>query len=146
SACAVGFVWAVIFHMVHNGMQALLGPFTQVATALGLLAPLYLIAKAARRRAADDGVDFSKQIFGDLHAMTISIATLFLAAAVLFSRTAGRTARLMEDQAALANVITALDSAKTVAAVNKARQNLLSVEFTSGDPDLPKLRDPILAA
>jgi hypothetical protein len=145
-ACATGFAWAVIFHLCHNGLQAMLGPFTQVATVFGLMMPLYLLAKAARRRSAMEEFDSSRQIFGDLHVLTISIGTLFLAGSAAFSRTAGRTARLLEDQSVMTDALADLQHAGSVAAVDAARAGLLQSNLMSGDPELRRIRDRVLAS
>jgi RsiW-degrading membrane proteinase PrsW (M82 family) len=145
-ACATGFAWAVVFHVCHNGLQAMLGPFTQVATVFGLMMPLYLLAKAARRRSAMEDFDSSRQIFGDLHVLTISIGTLFLAGSAAFSRTAGRTARLLEDQSVMTDALADLQHASTVRRVDAARAELLRSSLVSDDPELARIRDRVLAS
>jgi hypothetical protein len=43
--------WATvsIVHLAHNGLQAIIGPVTQIATMIGLLLPIYILARRAWR-------------------------------------------------------------------------------------------------
>jgi hypothetical protein len=57
----------------------------QIVTVFTLLAPLYVMAKLARQRAAAEGSPDGGQLVGDLHILTVSFATFFLAVSVAFS-------------------------------------------------------------
>jgi hypothetical protein len=85
-AYAAAFAIAVIFHGLHNALQARFGAKMQIILPFALLAPLYVMAKNARRRAAIAGSPEDETILvGDLHLLTISIATLLLGASVTFA-------------------------------------------------------------
>jgi RsiW-degrading membrane proteinase PrsW (M82 family) len=84
-AFAAAFGCAMIFHVAHNALQHAVGAVMQIVTVFALLAPMYLLAKLARRQAASEGAPDTGQLVGDLHLLTISMATLFLAAGVTFS-------------------------------------------------------------
>ena len=84
-SAAAAFACAVVFHVTHNALQAIVGPVMQIVTVFMLLAPLYLLAKAARRRAAAEGSPDRGQLVGDLHLYTFSLAVGFLAISLLFS-------------------------------------------------------------
>ena len=84
-SAAAAFACAVVFHVTHNALQAIVGPVMQIVTVFALLAPLYLLAKAARRRAAAEGSPDAGQLVGDLHLLTFSLAVGFLALSLLFS-------------------------------------------------------------
>jgi len=84
-AFAAAFACAVVFHVAHNSLQIIVGKEMQIVSAFGLLGPMYVMAKHARRRAAAEGSPDSGQLLGDLHLLTISLATLFLAASIAFS-------------------------------------------------------------
>jgi hypothetical protein len=75
----------VVFHVTHNALQAIIGPAMQIATVFALLAPLYLMAKRARKRAAEEGSPDTGQLVGDLHLLTFSLAVGFLAISLAFS-------------------------------------------------------------
>src|SRR2546423_263857 len=95
-AYAAAFGCAVIFHVAHNALQTPpLGAKMQVAMPFALLAPLYVMAKMARRRAALAGgpPEDDTVLVGDLHIMTISVATLLLGASVTFSWAMGISAQ-----------------------------------------------------
>jgi hypothetical protein len=101
-AYLAAFSCAVFFHVEHNALQAIVGPVMQIVTVFALLAPLYGMAKIARRWAAKDGSPdgstarwaSDRQLVGDLHILTVSFATLFLAASVLFSWAMNADARV----------------------------------------------------
>jgi hypothetical protein len=84
-SAAAAFACAVVFHVTHNALQAIVGPVMQIVTVFMLLAPLYLLAKAARKRAAAEGSPDGGQLVGDLHLFTFSLAVGFLAMSLLFS-------------------------------------------------------------
>jgi len=84
-SAAAAFSCAVVFHVTHNAFQARFGAFMQIVTVFMLLAPLYHMAKAARRRAAAEGSPDGGQLVGDLHLFTFSLAVGFLAMSLLFS-------------------------------------------------------------
>ena len=84
-SAAAAFACAVVFHVTHNALQAIVGPVMQIVTVFMLLAPLYLLAKAARKRAAAEGQPDDGQLVGDLHLFTFSVAFFFLAMSLLFS-------------------------------------------------------------
>ena len=54
-AYIAAYACAVVFHVAHNSLQIILGPAMQIVTVFTLLAPLYVTAKVARRRAAIEG-------------------------------------------------------------------------------------------
>lgn len=82
---AAAFACAVVFHVTHNALQAIVGPIMQIATVFALLAPLYLMAKHARKRAALEGSPDGGQLVGDLHLLTFCLSVGFLAISLLFS-------------------------------------------------------------
>lgn len=84
-SAAAAFACAVVLHVTHNAFQARFGAFMQIVTVFMLLAPLYHMAKAARRRAAAEGSPDGGQLVGDLHLLTFSLAVGFLAISILFS-------------------------------------------------------------
>jgi len=84
-SAAAAFSCAVVFHVTHNAFQARFGAFMQIVTVFMLLAPLYHMAKAARKRAAAEGSPDGGQLVGDLHLFTFSLAIAFLAMSLLFS-------------------------------------------------------------
>ena len=84
-AAAAAFACAVTFHVTHNALQAIVGAPMQIVTVFMLLAPLYHMAKAARRRAAAEGSPDGGQLVGDLHLLTFSLSVGFLAISLLFS-------------------------------------------------------------
>jgi RsiW-degrading membrane proteinase PrsW (M82 family) len=84
-SAAAAFSCAVVFHVTHNALQAIVGPVMQIVTVFMLLAPLYLLAKAARRRAAAEGSPDGGQLVGDLHLYMFSLAVGYLAISLLFS-------------------------------------------------------------
>ena len=84
-SAAAAFACAVVFHVTHNALQAILGPMMQIATVFALLAPLYLMAKHARKRAAAEGSPDGGQLVGDLHLLTFCLSVGFLAISLLFS-------------------------------------------------------------
>ena len=84
-SAAAAFACAVVFHVTHNALQAIVGPVMQIVTVFMLLAPLYLLAKAARKRAAAEGSPDGGQLVGDLHLFTFSLAVGFLAMSLVFS-------------------------------------------------------------
>jgi RsiW-degrading membrane proteinase PrsW (M82 family) len=92
-AALAAYACAVVFHVAHNSLQVLIGPAMQIVTVFTLLAPLYMMAKVARRRAAAEGAPDGGQLVGDLHILTVSLATLFLAVSVAFSWALGIESR-----------------------------------------------------
>ena len=84
-SAAAAFSCAVVCHVTLNALQAIFGPVMQILTVFTLLAPLYLMAKAARKRAAAEGSPDGGQLVGDLHLFTFSLAVGFLAMSLLFS-------------------------------------------------------------
>ena len=84
-SAAAAFSCAVVFHVTHNALQAIVGPVMQIVTVFMLLAPLYLLAKAARKRAAAEGSPDGGQLVGDLHLYTFSLAVGYLAISIFFS-------------------------------------------------------------
>ena len=84
-SAAAAFACAVVFHVTHNALQAIVGPVMQIVTVFMLLAPLYLLAKAARKRAAAEGSPDGGQLVGDLHLYTFCLAVGYLAISILFS-------------------------------------------------------------
>ena len=84
-SAAAAFSCAVVFHVTHNALQAIVGPVMQIVTVFMLLAPLYLLAKAARKRAAAEGSPDGGQLVGDLHLYTFSLSVGYLAISILFS-------------------------------------------------------------
>ena len=82
---AAAFACAVVFHAIHNALQEMVGPAMQIATVFALLAPMYYMAKLARREAAEEGSPDRGQLVGDLHLLTVALGTLFVAAGVMFS-------------------------------------------------------------
>jgi RsiW-degrading membrane proteinase PrsW (M82 family) len=84
-SAAAAFACAVVFHVTHNAFQAIVGAPMQIVTVFMLLAPLYHMAKAARRRAAAEGSPDGGQLVGDLALLTFSLSVGFLAISLLFS-------------------------------------------------------------
>lgn len=85
-SAAAAFSCAVVFHVTHNALQAIVGPIMQIVTVFALLAPLYLMARVARRRAAvAEGAPDGGQLVGDLHLLTFALAVGFLAMSLIFS-------------------------------------------------------------
>ena len=76
---------AVVFHVAHNALQALGGPQMQIVSVFALLAPLYVMAKDARRRAIAAGETPDNHVMGDLHMLTLALATWFIGSSVMFA-------------------------------------------------------------
>jgi RsiW-degrading membrane proteinase PrsW (M82 family) len=79
------FGCVVVFHIVHNSLQEVFGPKTQIITVFALLAPLYVMSKTARRWAEAQGEPRDLPFIGDLHLLMISLSTMFLATSVAFA-------------------------------------------------------------
>jgi hypothetical protein len=76
---------AVVFHILHNSLQAVIGPAIQIVSVFALLAPLYLMSKSARRHSEAMGEPLALPFIGDLHLLILSMSTLFLSVSLLFS-------------------------------------------------------------
>lgn len=92
-AYAAAFACGVVFHQLHNALQIRFGPITQILTVFAFLAPLYLMARITRKRLVADGNVEDTQVFGDLHLLTISLATMFIGGGVVFSWAMGLMSR-----------------------------------------------------
>jgi len=83
-AYIAAFASAVVFHILHNALQAKYGAATQIGSVFALLAPLYLMSRVARRRSEAMGQPQELPFVGDVHLLMISMSTMFLAVSLLF--------------------------------------------------------------
>jgi hypothetical protein len=101
-AIVAAYCCAVVFHIGHNSLQAVLGPATQIISVFAMLAPLYVMSKSARRRAEAQGEPPELPFIGDLHLLMISLSTMFLATSLAFAWAMGPVPNVASQQGSLA--------------------------------------------